>query len=442
MRLAAPRDPPTALTIAGSDSGGGAGIQADLQAFTAQGVFGTSVVTAVTAQHTRGVESTHVLPTDEVAAQLSAVQDDFSIAAAKTGMLATREIVDLIADAAAGWSVPLVVDPVMVAASGDRLLTDSAEAAYERLIEHATLVTPNADEATALTGVEVTDTETARAAGAALLDMGADAALVKGGHLESDPVIDVLVTAEGAESFEHARVETAATHGSGCVLSATIAAGLANGHPVSAAVDYGTAVLERAIRYHTATGTGPGAVNPLVDTTTQATKPATATAVRQLRDRIVGAALRPLVPEVGMNVAGAVPTAETTADVAAIDGRIVRTADGVRAVGDVRFDASSHTAAVVLGAREQVPATRFGAGCRWTPAVEAGVRAHGWPQATVRSDGSIRDATATAISTETTTPVVFYDAGTDAEPICFLLAPDATTLGDRIDALQSEVTES
>ena len=442
MRPAAPRSPPTVLTIAGSDSGGGAGIQADLQAFQEQGAFGTSVVTAVTAQHTRGVEATHVVPAETVAAQLAAVQSDFSVAGVKTGMLATAEIIDRVAGAAADWSIPLVVDPVMVAASGDRLLSPSAESAYEGLLEHATLATPNADEAAALTGIEVTDAASARAAGDAVLELGPDAVLLKGGHLEDDPVVDLLLTPDGVQSFEHPRIDTDATHGSGCMLSATIAAGLALGQPLETAVEYGTAMMERAIRYHNDVGGGPGAVNPRVDTVTQATRQTAVTAVRGLRERLLGAQLRPLVPAVGMNIAGAVPTAERPADVAAIDGRIVRTTEGVQAVGAVQFGASTHTAGVVLGAREHAPQIRFGAGCRWTAAVEAAVHDQGWSHVTVEGEGPVRERVAAALEQPPAAPVVFYDAGVDAEPICFLLAADATTLGDRIEALQSEVTEA
>src|SRR6056297_3243389 len=164
---------PVALTVAGSDSGGGAGVQADCKTIEAHDAFGTSAVTAVTAQHTRGVESTHVLPPEEVAAQLDAVTGDFDVRAAKTGMLATADIVDCVAERAADAEFPVVVDPVMVATSGDRLLDAAAEEAYEDLLTEAALVTPNADEAAVLTDVTVEGQESAIAAGEALLAMGA-----------------------------------------------------------------------------------------------------------------------------------------------------------------------------------------------------------------------------------------------------------------------------
>jgi hydroxymethylpyrimidine/phosphomethylpyrimidine kinase len=265
MREPTPTTPPIALSIAGSDSGGGAGIQADLQTMAAHGVFGTTAITAVTAQNTRGVEASHVLSADVVEAQYDAVVSDFDVGAIKTGMLATTPIVELVAERIADSDAPAVVDPVMVATSGDRLLEPDADAAYETLIGEATIVTPNADEAYVLTGVDVADVESAEAAGEAILDLGANAALVKGGHVESDPIRDVLVTREKTHVFEHERVNTNATHGSGCALSSAIAALLARGEPLPAAVETGTAFLERAVAHHYNVGQGPGAVNHLVD---------------------------------------------------------------------------------------------------------------------------------------------------------------------------------
>ena len=269
MESATPVRPPIALTIAGSDSGGGAGIQADLATFAAHGVFGTSAITAVTAQHTRGVESAHVLPPAAVGAQIDAVTDDFAVDAAKTGMLASTEIVELVTERVATAPFPLVVDPVMVATSGDRLLDREAETAYGDLIAEATVVTPNADEATVLTGVEIADREDARTAGERLLEWGVEAALVKGGHVPGETVVDVLVAAgdDGpiVTQLEHPRIEGVATHGSGCTLAAAIASRLARDEDVESAVSGATDFVWRAIRSYADVGRGPGAVNPLVD---------------------------------------------------------------------------------------------------------------------------------------------------------------------------------
>ncbi|THE63772.1 bifunctional hydroxymethylpyrimidine kinase/phosphomethylpyrimidine kinase [Salinadaptatus halalkaliphilus] len=269
MSSPTPETRPVALTIAGSDSGGGAGIQADLATFATHEVFGTAAITAATAQHTRGVESSFVLPTEEIAAQIDAVVGDFDIGAAKTGMLATTAVVELVAERAPDFEFPLVVDPVMVATSGDRLLEESAERAYEDLIADAAVVTPNADEAEVLTGVNVADVDSARAAGEQLLELGADAALVKGGHVPGETIRDVLVVAAAdgpvVETFEHERVDTDATHGSGCTLAAAIAARLARGDDLEDAVEGATDFLSRAIEHHYDVGQGPGAVNHSVD---------------------------------------------------------------------------------------------------------------------------------------------------------------------------------
>ncbi|RLM50323.1 bifunctional hydroxymethylpyrimidine kinase/phosphomethylpyrimidine kinase [Halorubrum sp. Atlit-28R] len=270
-----PVDPPVALTVAGSDSGGGAGIQADLTAMTAHGVFGASVVTATTAQNTRGVADVNPLPADHVASQYAAVADDFDVRAVKTGMLATAGIVETVTEAVADADVPLVVDPVMVAATGDRLLSPAAEAAYEDLVAAATLVTPNADEAAVLTGDPVETPADAAAAGREVVALGADAALVKGGHLTGgdggDTVVDTLVRAEeegesgvAVDRFETPRVDTAATHGSGCALSSAIAARLARGESVREAVEAAVEGMTEAVRRGYDVGEGPGAVNPTV----------------------------------------------------------------------------------------------------------------------------------------------------------------------------------
>ncbi|OYR60300.1 bifunctional hydroxymethylpyrimidine kinase/phosphomethylpyrimidine kinase [Halorubrum ezzemoulense] len=274
-----PVEPPVALTIAGSDSGGGAGIQADLTAMRAHGVLGTSVVTATTAQNTRGVEDVHPLPADHVASQYAAVADDFAVGAIKTGMLATAETVEQVTELVAETDAPLVVDPVMVAATGDRLLSPAAEDAYEGLIADATLVTPNADEAAVLTDAPVDTPADAERAGRELVALGADAALVKGGHLdgesaERDTVVDTLVRADDAggsapervaptvDRFETPRIDTEATHGSGCALSSAIAARLARGEPLRDAVDAAVAGMTEAVRRGYDVGEGPGAVNP------------------------------------------------------------------------------------------------------------------------------------------------------------------------------------
>jgi hydroxymethylpyrimidine/phosphomethylpyrimidine kinase len=255
-----------ALTIAGSDSGGGAGIQADLKTFHQFGVFGTSVLVAVTAQNTRGVRGVHAIPIELVRQQIEAVATDLPPQAVKTGMLATAELVAGVAEAIARYGfVNYVLDPVMVATSGDRLLTADAEQSVGRhLVPLATLVTPNLDEARILVGRDVDTVDAMEAAGSALVEMGARAALIKGGHAAGDVVVDVLVIGDVATHFERPRIDTSSTHGTGCTLSSAVAAGLALGRPLRAAVRDALGFVHRAIAEAPGLGSGHGPLNHFV----------------------------------------------------------------------------------------------------------------------------------------------------------------------------------
>ena len=261
-----------ALTVAGSDSGGGAGIQADLKTFQQFGVFGTSVIVALTAQNTREVRAVETVPDAMVSAQLTALAEDLPPAALKTGMLAEARLVRLVARAIRenGWS-PLVVDPVMVSTSGARLLsTEAEEVVREDLLPLAALVTPNLDEAAILTGRVVHDLPTMERAGTTLLRFGAGAALVKGGHLSGETVTDVLVTPSGTRHFRRPRIQTRSVHGTGCTLSAAITAGLALGRPLEEAVEHGLDFVHRAIAEAPGLGGGHGPLNHLVPAPTSA----------------------------------------------------------------------------------------------------------------------------------------------------------------------------
>jgi hydroxymethylpyrimidine kinase/phosphomethylpyrimidine kinase len=252
-----------ALTIAGSDSGGGAGIQADLKTFQQYGVYGTTVVVAVTAQNTRGVRAVEVVPEPMVSAQLIALAEDLPPAALKTGMLAEAGVVRRVARAIRenGWA-PLVVDPVMVSTSGTRLLSAEAEEVIrEDLLPLAALVTPNLDEAATLTGRMVHDPPTMERAGSALLRFGAGAALITGGHLPGDEITDVLVTPDGVRHFTRSRIGTSSLHGTGCTLSAAITAGFALGWPLEAAVAHGLDFVQRALAAAPGIGGGFGPLN-------------------------------------------------------------------------------------------------------------------------------------------------------------------------------------
>ncbi len=256
------------LTIAGSDSGGGAGIQADLKTFHAFGVFGTSAVTAITAQNTQGVRAIHPIPLDVVRAQIDAVAEDLPPGGVKTGMLATAPLVELVAQAVEDHGLRnYVLDPVMVATSGDRLLDQDAEGALAgRLLPLAALVTPNLHEARILTGCATDTLENMREAARILVEMGAGAALVKGGHLDRGQAVDLLWDGREERTWRRDRMETVHTHGTGCTLSAAVAACLARGAALPEAVDHAVDYVARAIRSAPGLGRGNGPVNHFTGT--------------------------------------------------------------------------------------------------------------------------------------------------------------------------------
>jgi hydroxymethylpyrimidine/phosphomethylpyrimidine kinase len=255
---------PIALTIAGSDSSGGAGIQADLKTFAACGVYGASVITAMTAQNTLGVAAIHPVPADFVTAQIDAVFDDLDVKAVKIGMVAQHAVIDAIVAGLERWSpTHVVLDPVMVATSGDRLLAPDAVAALRtKLIPRARIITPNLPEAAALLDAPVAaDAAEIESQGRRLLALGARAVLIKGGHGQGAESIDYLITADGVVALAAPRIASSNTHGTGCSLSSAIAAGLAKGEDLQTAVrgakTYVTAAIAAADRLAVGRGHGP-----------------------------------------------------------------------------------------------------------------------------------------------------------------------------------------
>ncbi len=247
------------LIIAGSDSGGGAGIQADIKTVTALGGYAMTAVTAVTVQNTLGVTGVHAIPTDIIAAQARAVLSDLGADVIKTGMLGSAKVVELVAELLDEAGLPAVVDPVMIAKGGEPLIAARAIAAMrDLLVRRATLLTPNAPEAEALTGLSVTTLDEARRAGDRLLGMGAKAVLMKGGHVPGDTVVDLLISDAGETLFEQARIETRHTHGTGCTLASACATGLAQGLLMPEAVARAWAYTGEAIRRAPGLGRGHG----------------------------------------------------------------------------------------------------------------------------------------------------------------------------------------
>jgi len=252
----------TAMTIAGSDSGGGAGIQADLKTFAALGVYGTSALTAITAQNTLGVTGVHEIPTEIIAAQIEAVLTDIGADAVKTGMLASSSIVEVVSRQLKTFRVAaLVVDPVMVAKSGDSLLhQDAVEALRTLLVPLATVVTPNIPEAEVLTGVKIVSDDDMRRAAESIVSMGAGSVVVKGGHREG-PATDMFYDGDRFQEFTAPRIDTKNTHGTGCTFASAVAAGLAKGLPLLEAVAQAKEFVTAAIGSSFPIGQGHGPLN-------------------------------------------------------------------------------------------------------------------------------------------------------------------------------------
>ncbi|MFB6283940.1 MAG: bifunctional hydroxymethylpyrimidine kinase/phosphomethylpyrimidine kinase [Halobacteria archaeon] len=343
------------LTVAGSDSGGGAGIQADLKTMEAFDVFGTSAITSVTAQNTLGVDGVEDVSPEMVGEQIDSVCTDYDVGCVKTGMVSNAEIIDVVAEKIREYDLDAVVDPVMVSETGDRLLDrDAEDSMREKLVPEARLVTPNVPETTVLTDIDVENIGEMESGAKILVQEGANAALVKGGHVgESgeESVVDVLFTGS-LSSFRKPKVEDAGTHGSGCTLSSAIAAGLAKDMSLHSAVSRAEEFMYRAVKFGLDVGEGEGPVHHMAEIRNEVERFDALRKVRSAVESFENRDISKLVPEVGMNVAVATPYALEQDEVAAVEGRIHRVTDGVSANEDVWFGASGHIARFLLEMRE------------------------------------------------------------------------------------------
>ena len=341
---------PVAITIAGSDSGGGAGIQADLKTFAALGVHGATAITSVTAQNTCSVTAVEDLKTEMIREQIKAVAEDLGIDAGKTGMLHTEEIIKTVSSEVSKYNFPLVVDPVMIAKSGAPLLKPEAMNALESfLLPKATVVTPNRFEAEKLADMEIKDLEDAKIAARKISEMGPKAVVIKGGHLDGEEAVDLLYHNGEFKTFSAPRLNTKTTHGTGCSFSAAIAAELAKKSDIEKAVEKAKKVVTLGIRFGLKVGKGYGPVNPMAYLYRESSKYNVLTNLEEAKALVEATPeVAMLVPEVGMNIAMAIPYAESVADVAAIEGRIVKTSEGAKAVGNPKFGCSSHLARYLL----------------------------------------------------------------------------------------------
>jgi hydroxymethylpyrimidine kinase/phosphomethylpyrimidine kinase len=337
------------LTIAGSDSGGGAGIQADLKAITLLGGYGMSVVTALTAQNTVGVQAIHEVPAWFVGTQIDSVLSDIGADAIKTGMLANAEIVEVVAEKIREYRVKkVVVDPVMVAKSGDSLLRkDAQDALIKGLIPLSLVVTPNLPEASALAGFKVNSTEEMRKAAHRIHELGAKNVVVKGGHLKG-MAIDLLYDGKTYLEIGGKRIETKNTHGTGCTFASAIATLLAKGETVSEAVRKAKTFITMAIQSGLPLGKGVGPTNPFAYILREMERYGVTQELKKAAEILKKHKVGHLIPEVASNLGYALPQAEGMEDVAAFPGRIVRWRDSVATFGDPEFGASKHIANIIL----------------------------------------------------------------------------------------------
>lgn len=343
---------PVALTIAGSDSGGGAGIQADLKTFAALGVHGATAITCVTAQNTHSLTAVECVRPQIVREQIRQVVEDIGVDAGKVGMLYSEEIIRAVAEEILKYRFPLVVDPVMVAKSGAPLLRPEAEEALKRyLLPLATIVTPNKFEAERLAGGKIEDLNDAKKAAKEICcSIGPQAVVIKGGHLDlDDEVYDVLYYRGEYRIFRTRRLDAKTTHGTGCSFSAAIAAFLAMGKDLSAAIERAKAFVTQAIKFGLNIGKGVGPVNPMAPLYREAAKYSVLRSVNEAKKILESSPhVADLAPEVGINVAMALPYAENIVDVVAIPGRLMKVFGGVRSSSCPEFGGSSHLARYLL----------------------------------------------------------------------------------------------
>ncbi len=433
------------LSVAGSDSGGGAGIQADIKTITVLGGYAMSALTALTAQNTVGVQAVHPVPVGFLRAQLDSVLGDIGADAVKTGMLATAEVVDTVAEVLARYRpAVLVVDPVMVAKSGDRLLDEAARVRLrEVLVPMATVVTPNLPEAAELCGFAVRDPQAMERAAAHIHALGARAVLVKGGHLDG-PALDILFDGACYRRFAGPRLARRSTHGTGCTYSAALATCLARGLELPAAVAAAKTFVSRAIATGLDIGRGHGPTNHHAGIAVlEAREPVLARLDEALR-RLLAEPLGRLIPEVRSNLAYALPGALEPAEVAAIPGRISEHRGHLLVARGPAFGASSHVARVVLAAMRHDPEMRSAMNLRLAPGAlaacqRAGLRAAGFersaePAEIKRREGATLEwGTDAALERAGAMLDVVYDHGEPGkEPMLRVLGRDPDEVVDKV----------
>lgn len=371
---------PRALTVAGSDSGGGAGIQADLKTFAALGVHGMSAITSVTAQNTKTVTMIHDIPVEMIREQIRVVVEDIGVDAVKTGMLHTMEIISAVADELRKIDAPIVVDPVMVAKSGARLLnTDAVNTLIEELAPLATVITPNAREAEVLAGFKIRNLDDQEKAAESIASLGPKAVVVKGGHIEGDEVVDVLYYRGEFNFFKGSRITSKNTHGTGCTFASAIAAQLAKGYSIIDAVKTAREFVVDAMRYGLPIGGGHGPVNPTGRIVKEASKFRVLEKLRRAVEVIERSDwISMFIPESQSNLVMSIENPESLEDVAGIPGRIVKIDNRAKASSHPWFNSSRHVASAILALIKRDPSTRSGMNIRYDDRIISAARELGY----------------------------------------------------------------
>ncbi|MGC8544170.1 MAG: bifunctional hydroxymethylpyrimidine kinase/phosphomethylpyrimidine kinase [Vulcanisaeta sp.] len=450
---------PRALTIAGLDSGGGAGITADLKTFHALGVYGMVALTAVTAQNTLGVKAVQEIDPSVVEAQINAVAEDIGVDAAKTGMLSSSPIMEVVAKAVKRWGFPLVVDPVMYAKSGDPLIRPEAMDTLKRvIIPIAKVVTPNAPEASHLAGFHVETLDDARKAAKVIAEeLHPEIVIVKGGHLTGDESIDIVYFRDSGEYRElrAPRIDTKNTHGTGCSFSAAIAAGLAKGLDPWSAIKIAKELITIAIKYSLPLGHGHGPVNPMAWLEPKAYRIEVLEEMNRALSIIEKNAetIGNYIPEVQSNLGYALPAfyARDTDDVAAVPGRIVKYMGRAKPSGPPTFGASSHVASYILTVMKYDPEMRAAINIKYDEDIIKAARELGYvvssydrrqepPEIKAKEGASIPWGTEQAIKAVGKVPDVIYHLGDwGKEPEIVILGRTPTEVLEKLLNIISHV---
>jgi hydroxymethylpyrimidine kinase/phosphomethylpyrimidine kinase len=440
----------TVLIIAGSDPGAGAGLQQDLKVATLLGAYGLTVVTALTIQNSQGVQAVHPVAPDVVTTQLDAVLGDFPVAAVKVGMLATPEIVRIVADRLKSLDhVPVVLDPVLAAGGGFPLLTEAGiDTLKEELFPLTHLLTPNAPEAARLTGLKVQTPDDLEEAAQRLKNLGPGWVLAKGGHLPGEPV-DVLTDGINAYRLPGMRLAAPHHHGSGCLLASACAAALAQGLSLPEAVNQARTLTAQALRYGLPLGRGTGPVNPYAPFARDLARLEVLNALEAAAARLEKEDLGPLIPEVMTNLGYATPYPEGPQDVAAFPGRLQHGPQGLLTPAPPVFGASRHIAAVILTAMTTHPDLRSAMNIKFFEGLEdlapllhlrlaSFDRSAEPPEVKAREGSTLAWGVASVLKPGEPPPDLIYDRGDwGKEPMIRILGPTPMRVAEKALALKN-----